>query len=189
MRIQGYVLRLIQKNYIKIWLRRRLTGSMSFLSGRRSIRRRSLSGCIRSRRNPLRSAGRRRSGATIRVRAAPVKSIKSAAENNREEPQDAIISLLNEIRCYTLVFDTLRIRQELQSLINTGTVALYAVCMKYSNVLSSLTFFLNSFHFPFCYKLIVRPESTCLMKVIRYLLALIYRHKSLFFYICKFYVS
>ena len=88
-----------------------------------------------------------------------------------------------------LVFDTLRIKQVPQSLINTGMVALYAVCMKYSNVLSLLTFFLNSFHFPFCYKLIVRPESTCLMKVIRYLLALIYRHKSLFFYICKFYVS
>lgn len=90
---------------------------------------------------------------------------------------------------YYLVFDTLRIKQVPQSLINTGMVALYAVCMKYSNVLSLLTFFLNSFHFPFCYKLIVRPESTCLMKVIRYLLALIYRDKSLFFYICKFYVS
>ncbi len=88
-----------------------------------------------------------------------------------------------------LVFDTLRIKQVPQPLINSGAVALYAVCMKYSNVLSLLTFFLNSFHFPFCYKLIVRPESTCLMKVIRYLLALIYRYKSLFFYICKFYVS
>ena len=90
---------------------------------------------------------------------------------------------------YNLVFDTLRIKQVPQPLINSGAVALYAVCMKYSNVLSLLTFFLNSFHFPFCYKLIVRPESTCLMKVIRYLLALIYRYKSLFFYICKFYVS
>ena len=93
------------------------------------------------------------------------------------------------LKWYNLVFDTLRIKQVPQPLINSGAVALYAVCMKYSNVLSLLTFFLNSFHFPFCYKLIVRPESTCLMKVIRYLLALIYRYKSLFFYICKFYVS
>lgn len=54
-----------------------------------------------------------------------------------------------------LVFDTLKIKQVPQPLINAGVVALWTIYMKYSNVLPSLTFFLNSFHFTFCYELIV----------------------------------
>ena len=45
-------------------------------------------------------------------------------------------------------------------------VALLSAYMKYSNILSSLTFFLNSFHFPFCYELIVRFESAGFMEII-----------------------
>ena len=71
---------------------------------------------------------------------------------------------------------------------NTRTVALLVTNSKYSNVLSPFTFFLNLFHFPFCYELIVCPESTYLMKFICDLLALIYRHESLIFYISKLYV-
>ena len=37
---------------------------------------------------------------------------------------------------------------------NTRGVALLSAYTKYSNVLSLLTFFLNSFHFPFCYELV-----------------------------------
>ena len=60
-----------------------------------------------------------------------------------------VMSITDYDGVYNLVFDTLRIKQVPQSLINTGMVALYAVCMKYSNVLSSFTFFLNPFHFTF----------------------------------------
>ena len=45
-------------------------------------------------------------------------------------------------------------------------VALLSAYTKYSNVLSPLTFFLNSFHFPFCYELIVRFESAGFMEII-----------------------
>ncbi len=50
-----------------------------------------------------------------------------------------------------------------------------------SNVLSPLTFFLNSFHFPFCYELIVRSESAGFMEIISDFLTFIYRHEALFF--------
>lgn len=61
---------------------------------------------------------------------------------------------------------------------NTEVVAFLIAYMEYSNVLSPLTFFLDFFHFTFCYELIVCPEFTCFMKGIRYLLTLIYRHKT-----------
>ena len=67
----------------------------------------------------------------------------------------------------------------------TGVVALRALYLKYSNVLSSLTFFLDLFHFAFRYKLIVCVEATRFMKFVSDPLAFIYRHKSLFFYISK----
>src|SRR5699024_11453631 len=55
----------------------------------------------------------------------------------------------------------------------------------YGNVLPSFTFFLDFFHLSFRYKLIVCPESTCLMEFICQPVPLIDRCKSLFFYIGK----
>ena len=72
---------------------------------------------------------------------------------------------------------------------NTGVVALRALYLKYSNVLSSLTFFLNLFHFAFCYKLIVCTETTYIMKLIGEPLTFIYRYKALLFYIGKLYAA
>ena len=71
---------------------------------------------------------------------------------------------------------------------NTRGVALLSAYTKYSNVLSLLTFFLNSFHFPFCYELIDRSESAGFMEIVSDFLTFIYRHEALFFYIRKFYV-
>lgn len=71
---------------------------------------------------------------------------------------------------------------------NTRGVALLSAYTKYSNVLSPLTFFLNSFHFPFCYELIVRSESAGFMEIVSDFLTFIYRHETLFFYIRKCYV-
>ena len=44
------------------------------------------------------------------------------------------------------------------------------------NVLSPLTFFLDSFHFPFCYELIVGSESTGFMEIVSDFLVLEHKH-------------
>ena len=69
-----------KESCIRIWSMQRLTGFMSFLSGKRSLTRRQESGFIVSRKRPVLSANRRRSEGMIRVRAEAAKSIKNAAE-------------------------------------------------------------------------------------------------------------
>ena len=64
---------------------------------------------------------------------------------------------------------------------NTRGVALLSAYTKHSNVLSPLTFFLNSFHVSFCYELIVRFKSAGFMEIISDFLTFIYRHEALFF--------
>ena len=51
--------------------------------------------------------------------------------------------------------------------------AIFAVVADYSNLFLSLTFFLNRSHFTFGYELIVRPETTGFMKIIRDLFPLV----------------
>ena len=51
--------------------------------------------------------------------------------------------------------------------------AIFAVVADYSNLFLSLTFFLNRSHFTFGYELIVRPETTGFMKIIRGLFPLV----------------
>lgn len=53
--------------------------------------------------------------------------------------------------CYNPIFDSWEPKEEPQPIENTGVVALPVNILKYSNVLSSFTFFLDFFHFSFGY--------------------------------------
>lgn len=85
------------------------------------------------------------------------------------------------------MFDTCKIIEVPQVQYLQGLVALFSKNMEYSNILPSFTFFLDFFHFPFGYKLIVGTESACLMEIVRQGCPFVYRHKALFFYIGKVY--
>lgn len=86
---------------------------------------------------------------------------------------------------YNPIFDSCEETKVPQPLKNTGVAALFALYLKYSNVLSLLTFLLNLFHFTFGNKLIICAKTTCFVKFVRDLLAFIHRHKALFLYIGK----
>ena len=60
--------------------------------------------------------------------------------------------------------------------------AIFIVVTNYSNLFLPLTFFLDCSHFTFGYELVVCPEPTGLMKIIRNLFPLIQRDKSLLLY-------
>ena len=60
--------------------------------------------------------------------------------------------------------------------------AIFAIVADYSNLFLSLTFFLNRSHFTFGYELIVRPETTGFMKIIRNLFPPVQWYEPLFLY-------
>ena len=75
--------------------------------------------------------------------------------------------------CYTILSLTIDGRKNRCIPCIYWAAAIFAVVADYSNLFLSLTFFLNRSHFTFGYELIVRPETTGFMKIIRDLFPLV----------------